>query len=80
MARGPHGTQSGWMAHATVLQREPLRLLHHAAAKLHQLREAAERGDDLGAIAVVLATVAVFVFSIVGILTAVTLSLYFTTG
>jgi hypothetical protein len=80
MAAPPHGTQSGGMAHATALQRQPVRLLHKAAARLHELREAAERGDDLGAIAVALATVAVFVFSIVGILTAVTLSLYFTTG
>jgi hypothetical protein len=80
MSAWPDGTQSGGMAHATALQREPVRLLHRAAGKLHELRETAERGDDVGAIAVLVATVAVFVFSIVGILTAVTLTLYFTTG
>jgi len=68
------------VAHATALQREPVRLLHRAGAKLHELREAAERGDDVGAIALIVVVVAIFVFSIVGILTAVTLSLYFTSG
>ena len=68
------------MAHATALEREPVRLLHRAGAKLHELRDAAERGDDVGAIALIVAVVAVIVFSIVAILTAVTLSLYFTSG
>jgi hypothetical protein len=80
MARSPQGAQSGRVAHAAAIQREPVRLLHRAGARLHALREAAERGDDVGAIALIVAVVAVFVFSIVGILTAVTLSLYFTSG
>ena len=70
----------GGVAHATALERGPVSLRRRAAARLHGLQEVAERGDDLGAVAVVVVAVAVFVFSIVGILTAVTLSLYFTTG
>lgn len=70
----------GSVAHATALERRPVRIRRRAAARLHGLHEAAERGDDLDAIAVVIAAVAVFVFSIVGILTAIALSLYFTTG
>jgi hypothetical protein len=76
------GTQSGVMAHATptLLHREPVGLRHRAGAKLHELHEAAERGDDLGGIAVVVATVALFVLSIAAVLTAVALTLYFTMG
>jgi hypothetical protein len=82
MADGLEHAHSGGVAHAppTLLHREPLGLRHRAAAKLHQLHEAAERGDDLGAMAVVVATVAVFVLSIAAILTAIALSLYFTMG
>jgi hypothetical protein len=70
----------GNVAHATALERGPVSLRRRAAARLHGLHEVAERGDDLDAIAVVVAVVALFVFSIVAMLTAVTLSLYFTTG
>ena len=80
MPVGPYGAQSGRMAHATAVRRPSLQLRRRAAARLHGLHEAAERGDDVDAIAVIVVTVAVFVFSIVGILTAITLSLYFTTG
>jgi hypothetical protein len=68
------------MAHASALHRERVDLLHRAGAALHGLREVAERGDDLDAMGVLVAVVAVFVLSIVGILTAITLTLYFTTG
>lgn len=80
MAVAACGTQSGRMAHATAVREGPVTLRRRAAAKLHGFHERAERGDDLDAIAVIVAAVAVFVFSIVGILTAITLSLYFTAG
>jgi hypothetical protein len=70
----------GNVAHATALERGPVSLRRRAAARLHGLQEVAERGDDLDAIGVVIVAVALFVFSIVGILTAVALSLYLTTG
>jgi hypothetical protein len=68
------------MAHATAVRGTSDQLRRRAAGKLHRLHDAAERGDDLDAMAAVVAVVAVFVFSIVGILTAIALSLYFTTG
>ena len=68
------------MAHATATRQPSARLRRRAAAKLHGFQETAQRGDDLDAIAVIVVAVAVFVFSIVGILTAITLSLYFTAG
>jgi hypothetical protein len=68
------------MAHATAVPRTSVGLRGRASAKLKGLREEAECGDDLGAIAIVVAAVAVFVFSIVGILTGIALTLYFTAG
>lgn len=68
------------MAHATAVRGGPVELRRRVAAKLHEFHERAERGDDLDAIAVIVFAVTLFVFSIVGILTAITLSLYFTAG
>jgi hypothetical protein len=68
------------MAHAAALRGASVELRRRAATKLRGLHEAAERGDDVDAIAVVVAAVVVFVFAIVGVLTAITLSLYFTAG
>lgn len=68
------------MAHATAVPRTSLRLRRRVADRLHQVQAKAERGDDLGAMLVVLAAVAVFVFSVVGIVTAIGLWLYFTAG
>ena len=68
------------MAHTTAVRQPSAQLRRSAAAKLHGFQEKAQRGDDVDAIAVIVVTVAIFVFSIVGILTAITLSLYFTTG
>lgn len=66
------------MAHATAVRQPSARLRRHAAATLHGFQETAQRGDDVDAIAVIVLTVTIFVFSIVVILTAITLSLYFT--
>lgn len=68
------------MAHATAVPQPSAQLRRRVAAKLHRFQETAQRGDDLDAIGVIVVAVAVFVFSIVGILTAITLSLYFTAG
>jgi hypothetical protein len=68
------------MVHATAVRGGSVQLRRRATAKLHGFQETAQRGDDLDAIAVIMVAVTVFVFSIVGILTAITLSLYLTVG
>jgi Flp pilus assembly protein TadB len=50
------------------------------AHRFRDAQESAGRGDDLGAMIVLFAAVALFVFLIVGIVTAVGLTLYFTAG
>jgi hypothetical protein len=80
MAVGLRVAQSGRMAHATAVRQPSAQLRQRAAAKLHGLQETAQRGDDVDAIGVIVLTVAIFVFSIVGVLSAITLSLYFTVG
>jgi hypothetical protein len=80
IADGLCGTQSGRMVHATAVRGGSVQLRRRATAKLHGFQETAQRGDDLDAIAVIMVAVTVFVFSIVGILTAITLSLYLTVG
>jgi hypothetical protein len=81
MAVGPRRLDSGSVADATApAARTSLKLRGRTARWLRSVREAAERGDDLGAMLVVLGAVAVFVFSIVGFVTAIGLFLYFTIG
>ena len=74
------GAHIATMGHATALRRGPVGLRERTAERLHELHAAAERGDDIDAIGVLVATVTAFVFSIVGIVTAITLTLYLTVG
>jgi hypothetical protein len=80
MAGAAQVAHSGGVAHATAVPGTSIRLRRRAAARLHELHETAERGDDIDAMAVVVTTVALFVFSIVGVVTALALALYFTGG